>query len=281
VSGESDVSSDADSEDSEDVYYRNWSNHPVTNEGHSEDDMDAEHVAQGQTREMRSPSLFKQLDSNYNAGSPSLMEQEEIQEEYDNSHNPLFTVPSVPNLMDMHTSALQELTTILNTTIQPGEGKSRAINMNPLPKVMYQRQMNDDAEYDYESVSRPESIKHLSRLPGGWPESRQEDDDSSSHHSMQINQVQSTVDQVAPSSSSTKFPWFSQNDSNAEANGSDTRETAKSFLMKSLSALIGVARMLGFTGQQISDMVDQIVKQHPDSEPQSQQETIADHQDNK
>ncbi|KAI8575328.1 hypothetical protein K450DRAFT_262247 [Umbelopsis ramanniana AG] len=256
ASGESEVSSDADSEDSEDVYYNNWSNHPVENEGHSEDDMGTEHVAQGQTREMRSPSLFKQLDFNFKADSPSLMEQEEIQEEYDNSHNPLFTVPSVPNLMDMHTSALQELTSILNTTIQPGEGKSRAINMNPLPKVMYQRQMTDDADYDYESVSRPESIKH-------------------------INQHQLAADQPELSSSSSKFPWFSQNGSNAEANGSDTRETAKSFLMKSLSALIGVARMLGFTGQQISEMVDQIVKQQPDGEVQSQQEIVADDQDKK
>ncbi|KAI9288979.1 hypothetical protein BC943DRAFT_334305 [Umbelopsis sp. AD052] len=275
VSGESEVSSDADSEDSEDVYYNNWSNHPVENESHSDDDMGTEHVAQGQSREMRSPSLFKQLDFNHNAGSPSLMEQEEIQEEYDNSHNPLFTVPSVPNLMDMHTSALHELTSILNTTIQPGEGKSRAINMNPLPKVMYQRQMTDDADYDCESVSRPESIKHVSRLPGGWPESRQEEDDSSSYHSTQINQHQSTVDQSELSSSSAKFPWFSQNGSNAAANGSDTRETAKSFLMKSLSALIGVARMLGFTGQQISDMVDQIVKQQPDSEIPSQPAVVA------
>jgi hypothetical protein len=42
----------------------------------------------------------------------------------------------------------------------------------------------------------------------------------------------------------------------------DVKDTAKSFLMKSLSALVGVARMLGFTGRQISDMVDQIVHQH-------------------
>ncbi|KAH8554049.1 hypothetical protein BGW37DRAFT_421747 [Umbelopsis sp. PMI_123] len=190
VSEESDAASNEGSEDPEDVYYNNWSNHPDTNEGHVEDDIDR-----------------------------SLMEQEEIQEEYDNSHNPLFTVPSVPNLMDMHTSALQELTTILNTTIQPNEGN---------------------------------------------------------YNDTQINQLQTTIDQPEIQDSSKQFPWFSHDESNADTNGIDTRETAKAFLMKSLSALVGVARMLGFTGQQISEMVDQIVQQHPDDSSHNREGIIAD-----
>lgn len=241
--------------------------------------MDTNDVSSNHSRELRSPSYFKQLDARYNVGKRSSIEQQEIQEEYDNSHNPLFTVPSVPNLMDMHTSALQELTTILNTTIQHnGSEKSTAVNMNPLPKVMYQRQMIDDNDYnvDDESTSRSDSVRNSARLPGGWPESRQEEVDLS-YTDMPINEQQTQIVQSESSGPSKGFAWFSNNDSNAETSGIDAKDTAKAFLMKSLSALVGVARMLGFTGQQISDMVVQIVEQQ-DSTSIPQEETITKEQ---
>lgn len=275
-SEESDASSASGSEDSEDVYYNNWSNHPDTNEGSAEDDMETDHVSHHQSREMRSPSFFRQLDAHYDAGKPTSVEQDEIEEEYDNSHNPLFTVPSVPNLMDMHTSALQELTTILNTTIQPnGSGKSGAINMNPLPKVLYQRQITDDVDYndEDESTSRTSSVMNsVIRLPGGWPESRQEEDDMGYQDALVSEQP--TQSEHAESSGASKAfaSWFSQNEPSTEANVVDARETAKGFLMKSLSALVRVARMLGFTGQQISEMVEQIVVQQQQDGSQSQEQ---------
>jgi hypothetical protein len=236
----------SDSDESDDGYYNNWSKHPESNDSIPEDEMIAEDASSDQARHLGVAGFFRDSESDRQVVKRSSMEQQEIQEEYDNSHNPLFTVPSVPNLMDIHTSALQELTTILNNTIQHNEhDKFRTVNMNPLPKVMYYRQQ-ENCEYDgyEEASSRPESIKYSDKLPGGWPESRQEEDNASNYEAVSGDQQSMSRD---PEVSGTS---------------GDVKDTAKSFLMKSLSALVGVARMLGFTGRQISDMVDQIVHQH-------------------
>ncbi|KAI9272548.1 hypothetical protein BY458DRAFT_508590, partial [Sporodiniella umbellata] len=58
-------------------------------------------------------------DTYYSKWSQEITQQE-IEEEYDQSYNPLFTVPSVPNLMDVHTAALSELTQMLKSSIPPG-----------------------------------------------------------------------------------------------------------------------------------------------------------------
>ncbi|KAJ2958186.1 hypothetical protein NQZ79_g6200 [Umbelopsis isabellina] len=257
-SGDSNTSHASDSDESDDGYYNNWSQHPESSGSVPEDDLIAEDTPPDHGKHLGIPTFVVDSDSHRQVVKRSSMEQQEIQEEYDTSHNPLFTVPSVPNLMDMHTSALQELTTILNSTIQHTEhDKLRTINMNPLPKVMYYRQQ-EPCDYDNgdDSSSRAESVKYSDKVPGGWPESRQEEDNTSYYA-------------ITPGDHHVKY-----GDHEASGTNSDTKDTAKSFLMKSLSALVAVARMLGFTGRQISDMVDQIVQQQEaENIPQESKQT--------
>ncbi|CAO3687056.1 unnamed protein product [Rhizopus stolonifer] len=107
--------------------------------------------------------------------------QQEIEEEYDQSYNPLFTVPSVPNLMDTHTAALSELTQMLKTSLP----------------------------------SLPDE-----KLPGAYPESGNR-----------------------TPAAQTKY----------------YQEAGRQLFMKSLRALIGAAKLLGYEGKDILDMVDEIV----------------------
>ncbi|KAG1220289.1 hypothetical protein G6F35_006815 [Rhizopus arrhizus] len=146
-----------ESEDSEDEYYTRWSKDPGT----------------------LTPGPEKSL---------KVINQQEIEEEYDQSYNPLFTVPSVPNLMDAHTAALSELTQILQTS---------------LPQQQQQQQAK------------------IEKFPGAYPESGAQ----------------------TPFVEQTRY----------------YQEAGRQLFMKSLSALIGAAKLLGYEGKDILEMVKEIV----------------------
>lgn len=170
-----------ESEDSDEEYYSRWSKDPGT-------------LTPGQQEE-----------------------QDEMAEEYDQSYNPLFTVPSVPNLMDAHTAALTELTSMLQNSLPgPHQATKRVTQTNALPKAVSRlRTHTEDG--------------HKKLIPGAYPESGTQ----------------------SPQSPQTKFTSLEEN-----------KEAGRGLFMKSLSALIGAARLLGYEGKDILDMVQEIVN-HP------------------
>lgn len=166
-----------DSEDSDEEYYTRWSKDPGTI-------------------------------------TPGLEEQEELDEEYDQSYNPLFTVPSVPNLMDAHTAALTELTSMLQNSLPAQQQPiKRVTQVNALPKAVSRLRTHEEG-------------KKQPLIPGAYPESG----------------TQSPV----------RKPMTQE----------ENKEAGRGLFMKSLSALIGAARLLGYEGKDILDMVQEIVN-HP------------------
>ncbi|KAG0165017.1 hypothetical protein DFQ28_002220 [Apophysomyces sp. BC1034] len=144
-------------------------------------------------------------------------EQQEMEEEYDQSYNPLFTVPSVPNLMDAHTVALAELTQMLQTSL-PGKTSQGGVSSNPLPKIISRIQDDSDSQ--------------ICRVPGAYPET-----------------PQPTVEDLKTISNEVSSGWDHQK-----------KEAGRILLKKSLSALVGAGRLLGYEGSEILDMVREIVQ---------------------
>ncbi|RCH80651.1 hypothetical protein CU098_002588, partial [Rhizopus stolonifer] len=196
-------SMDPKNSDSEDEYYTRWSKDPGTlTPGPEEKEKEEQEKPQGRF-------LHALQDLN----------QQELDEEYDQSYNPLFTVPSVPDLMDAHTAALSELTQILQNSI-PQQQQSRTASrpfvvhsmtqINPLPKAV-SRLKNTMEDL---SLSEPQNV------PGAYPESGTQ----------------------SPSQPDLK-----------------NKEIGRGLFMKSLSALIGAARLLGYESNDILEMVQEVV----------------------
>ncbi|KAI8637205.1 hypothetical protein BD408DRAFT_354205 [Parasitella parasitica] len=184
-----------DSDDSEDEYYTRWSKDPGTlTPGPGDEKEEA-----AQTR--ASGRILQPLSALTDERN-----QEELDEEYDQSYNPLFTVPSVPNLMDAHTAALSELTQMLQTSLP----QHRNSNVN----IGEQEEQGND---DYDT--------NKNKFPGAYPES------------------------------GTQSPARKLSNTTHEA----TKEAGRGLFMKSLSALIGAARLLGYEGKDILEMVQEIV----------------------
>jgi hypothetical protein len=158
-------------------------------------------------------------------------EQQEWEEEYDQSYNPLFTVPSVPNLVDAHTSALQELTTMLQTSLPT---RSNAITstsiVDPLPKAV---------QYPLEWEDEQQQEQHV---PGAYPPSR-------------------------GTKTPTKQPQPQQQQQPVQSTTSEDQKyhAGKLLLEKSMRALIGAAKLLGLAPDDIRGMVKDILQE---SEPQ-------------
>ncbi|KAI7902949.1 uncharacterized protein BX663DRAFT_472564 [Cokeromyces recurvatus] len=173
--GDNNNSTIKESDDSEDDYYTRWSQDPGT-------------LTPNETPKR----VLKSMDALQHSTSQLTMNQE-LEEEYDQSYNPLFTVPSVPNLMDAHTAALSELTHMLQAS---------------LPQQQQQQQQQKEEEEDQQ------------QFPGAYP----------------LSGTQSPVAQD---------PLL--------------KEAGRSLFMKSLSALISAARLLGYDRQDILNMVQEIV----------------------
>ncbi|KAI8979529.1 hypothetical protein BDF20DRAFT_819744 [Mycotypha africana] len=163
----------------EDEYYTRWSKNPGT-------------LTPGPGEQERSHSgrIMQSIS------------QEELNEEYDQSYNPLFTVPSVPNLMDAHTAALSELTHMLQTS---------------LPHQQHQQHEEDISNF----------TAHKKIVPGAYPE-------SGTH---------------------TPSHQYGEEEEKLLRN----KEAGRGLFMKSLSALIGAARLLGYEPKDILEMVQEIV----------------------
>ncbi|KAI9485454.1 MAG: hypothetical protein EXX96DRAFT_645401 [Benjaminiella poitrasii] len=199
-----------ESDDSEDDYYTRWSKDPGT-----------------MTPEQRPKRVLKSLDA-LDRSTSQLTINQELEEEYDQSYNPLFTVPSVPNLMDAHTAALSELTHMLQTSLpQPhGTGPLSMTQINPLPKAVsrlkaQQQQQQQQQEQHQQQQQQNENQK----FPGAYPES------------------------------GTQTPMIVQQ----QQDMAPLKEAGRGLFMKSLSALIAAARLLGYDGQDILNMVQEIV----------------------
>jgi hypothetical protein len=159
-----------------------------------------------------------------------------MDEEYDQSYNPLFTVPSVPNLMDAHTAALSELTNMLQKSL-PQQTPTRnnrgpfvqpMTQINPLPKAVSRLKSGVEDMNISNNSTEEEQPEERHRLPGAYPESG----------------TQSPLQ---------KLP------SGPEEIAIKNKEAGRGLFMKSLRALIGAARLLGYEGKDILVMVREIV----------------------
>ncbi|KAG2190110.1 hypothetical protein INT46_002422 [Mucor plumbeus] len=215
-----------DSDDSEDEYYTRWSKDPGTlTPGPGDEE---EHVTQSRTNG-RILQPLSALNEERN--------QEELDEEYDQSYNPLFTVPSVPNLMDAHTAALSELTQMLQTSLpqQRSNNANRPFvqpmtQINPLPKAVSRLRSGiedvsiGDEEDGEEKQYDTNSNNNNGKFPGAYPESGTQSPAHKLSNTQEVN-----------------------------------KEAGRGLFMKSLSALIGAARLLGYEGKDILEMVEEIV----------------------
>lgn len=211
-----------DSDDSEDEYYTRWSKDPGTL---TPGPGDAEEEGASQSR--TSGRILQPLSALNDERN-----QEEIDEEYDQSYNPLFTVPSVPNLMDAHTAALSELTQMLQTSLP----QHRNINanrpfvqpmtqINPLPKAVSRlRSGIEDVSIGEEEEDNSDAHDTNNKFPGAYPESGTQSPARKPSNPREVN-----------------------------------KEAGRGLFMKSLSALIGAARLLGYEGKDILEMVEEIV----------------------
>ncbi|GAA5809965.1 hypothetical protein MFLAVUS_003380 [Mucor flavus] len=199
-----------ESEDSDDEYYARWSKDPGTLTPGLEDERPG--------RILQPASALREEDRN----------QDELDEEYDQSYNPLFTVPSVPNLMDAHTAALSELTHMLQNTLPGAQSlrNNRVQAINPLPKAVSRLRTNNPNNNQSTSSSEEMLTNENNLIPGAYPESG----------------TQSPVHKLAATE--------------------EEQAMGKGLFMKSLSALIGAARLLGYEGKDILEMVQEIVN-HP------------------
>ncbi|SAM09319.1 hypothetical protein [Absidia glauca] len=201
---------DDEQEDSEDDYYARWSENPGT--------------------------LTPGIDDDASSKKPR-EEQQEWEEEYDQSYNPLFTVPSVPNLVDAHTSALQELTTMLQTSLPT---RSNAITstsiVDPLPKAVQHPLVWEDEQQQQQEQ----------HVPGAYPPSR-----GTKTPTKQPQQQPQQQQQQQPVQSATSED--------------QKYHAGKLLLEKSMRALIGAAKLLGLAPDDIRGMVKDILQE---SEPQ-------------
>lgn len=174
-------------------------------------------------------------NSNQNPYDLQTTEQQEIQEEYDTSYNPLYTVPSVPDLMDTHRSALTELSQMLHSTL-PNPSKSvPAPVIDPLPKVVRSRQQSQDAQQ--------QTAKPIITTTAAADAS----ENAPPEHGVQDTQRE--LPGAFPSEETAK---------EMEQPHSFQREAGRVLLMKSLRALVGVGKMVGFNASDILDMVKTI-----------------------
>lgn len=208
-----------DSEDSEDEYYARWSQDPGTlTPGPTDDTTTTVGETRDERRTLQPYKVFQSLADT---------ERQEMQEEYDTSFNPLYTVPSVPDLMDMHTSALHELTQMLHESLPPSSSSGGAATtttatthapppplstttVDPLPKVVRSRENDEFSQQQQQHV------------PGAFP--------------------------LAPTTPPTHASSYGQ-------------EAGRMFLEKSMRALIGVARLVGFKDSDILGMVKHIISE--------------------
>ncbi|KAI8365394.1 uncharacterized protein BYT42DRAFT_541150 [Radiomyces spectabilis] len=233
--------------DSEDEYYARWSQNPGTlTPGLDEEVPPAQPRSKMPTRILQSHTVLG-LDT----------EQQEMEEEYDQSHNPLFTVPSVPNLMDAHTNALAELTHMLQTSLPGQRGRINGLQpmsaINPLPKAA----LLQEQELEHSRQSQPLSADgfKMPKSPRDIPEAPQ------SYHvpgAYPVDEPEEETNTTAEPASSVKVDDVASA-VNVSLWDQQKREAGRVLMMKSLTALIAAGKLLGFQGSEIVDMVRDIV----------------------
>ncbi|CAO3586980.1 unnamed protein product [Absidia cylindrospora] len=251
--------------DSEDDYYARWSENPGTlTPGIDEDgnpivDDDSISLSQDNPRRPSSSTLTQQQQRYHKTDI-----QQEFDEEYDQSYNPLFTVPSVPNLVDAHTSALQELTQMLQTSLPTPPATAQHPNpsvtykrpsllmssMDTLPKAVQQR-FEWDQELD-EQESDQDTSQHV---PGAYPLSRgtktpADDQPSSASKPVTTFSTTTTTETTPLAVENTTASWDDQK-----------RHAGKLLLEKSMRALVGAAKLLGLNADDIGGMVKDILQE--------------------
>ncbi|ORZ17272.1 hypothetical protein BCR42DRAFT_451068 [Absidia repens] len=261
--------------DSEDDYYARWSENPGTltpgidEDGNPIEDDDSISLSPDNHRRLSS-TLTKQQQQQQRYNRDHKFDiQQEWDEEYDQSYNPLFTVPSVPNLVDAHTSALQELTQMLQTSLPTPPATSQHPNpsatykrpsflmssMDTLPKAVQQR-----FEWDQELDEQDPDQDTSQHVPGAYPLSR--------GTKTPIDYQQQSAASKPVTTSSTEPTATTTTETtplvveNTTASWDDQkRHAGKLLLEKSMRALVGAAKLLGLNGDDIGGMVRDILQE--------------------
>ncbi|KAI9252305.1 hypothetical protein BDA99DRAFT_486842 [Phascolomyces articulosus] len=232
----------SEKDDSEDEYFSRFSQNPgtltpgINEQPPPEEKPLGQHnqngtsVTSGNNARMLQPyTVFQDLDPQQKYKE---IEKLEMQEEYDNSYNPLYTVPSVPDLMDAHHTALAELTQMLHETLPGGQKKgglasSANVSVDPIPKIVRSRQENGN------------------HVPGAFP-----------------NCVTNGEESITTTAATTARATIELTTEQPHSYGHDAGQL---LLEKSLRALVGVGKMLGFKGSEILDIAEKIVKEETSS----------------
>ncbi|KAI7848283.1 hypothetical protein BDC45DRAFT_523658 [Circinella umbellata] len=224
----------SEKDDSEDEYFTRFSQNPgtltpgINEQPPPENNIKSAHsnnnatVDAGNARMLQPYTVFQDLDPQQQYKE---IEKLEMQEEYDNSYNPLYTVPSVPDLMDAHHSALVELTQMLHDTLPGKPGQQNKVNGNnvkvdPIPKIVRSTKFAQDKNH----------------VPGDFPNDT------------------TAEGLIARTTNENGAVAKKQSESYGH-------EAGRMLLEKSLRALVGVGKMLGFKGSEILSITEKIIKE--------------------
>ncbi|OZJ05167.1 hypothetical protein BZG36_02219 [Bifiguratus adelaidae] len=253
----------SDNEDDSDDYWNKWAKSPgtLTPALNEEDQGNTD----GQRMVQASSAINGQPDTKLRP-NPTAEEQQEMDEEYDNRYNPLYVVPSVPNMADLPVSNIAELTQLLRSSLPKGTSTNVDFStFDPLPKVLAARRdlgEDDDAPH-----------KSQDPIPGGYPSSRHslsslapsEHDDKEDEalslkktrgpllRSLDTHTERRTSTAAPPP---TAIPLNSAPSASASPpQGLDKRDIARPLFQQALRSLIGMARLMGMEKQDIVDTV--------------------------
>lgn len=199
---------------------------------------------------------------------PTVFEREEMQEEYDTTYNPLHVVPSVTNMSELQAAAaLAELTNILH----------KSLPTNPKRASMVAPAKNDTtipAQVSNGTAIVPEIVYDApatrATLPGKWPEETIPNGaatlDPNAEAALQVrrNSTVGFIFDKLTSSLSNAIPFGGGNttsDPLTVPNGGSAaqREAFRPVLTQALRGIIGMARLAGFEGWEVVEIVKQVV----------------------
>ncbi|RUS29859.1 hypothetical protein BC938DRAFT_480145 [Jimgerdemannia flammicorona] len=223
---------------------------------------------------------------------PPIIEREEMQEEYDTTYNPLHIVPSVTNMSELHQSAaIAELSDILHQSLLSNP-KRASVNGVPLPAVVANANGNAAPKHQPTIVS-PEIVhsavvESARNLPGDWPETPENANTNGQTNGRANsngagvmpgpNQITNPVRARRNSTVGFIFDKLTSSLSNAipfgaavatggenVANGAASvqKETFRPVLMQALRGIVGMARLAGYEGWDVVEMVKQVVAEQP------------------
>ncbi|RUS19586.1 hypothetical protein BC937DRAFT_87238 [Endogone sp. FLAS-F59071] len=203
------------------------------------------------------------------AAEPTVFEREEMQEEYDITYNPLHIVPSVTNMSELQAAAaLSELTNILHKSLPANPKRASAVAPAENDAVA-QAQVSNGTAVVPEIVYDVPATR--ATLPGKWPDETIAngavatlDPNAEAAFQMRPNSTVGFIFDKLTSSLSNAIPFGGGNttsDPLAAPNGASAaqREAFRPVLMQALRGIIGMARLAGFEGWEVVEIVKQAI----------------------